>query len=260
MSPENASGECSSTIRVSIGTEPLQWVASEVLKHSIRRRTERRVEFTESWNKQTGWHPLIEKSPALRGGTQFNVWRWLTPALMGYGKAIYLDADQVVLADIGDLWDQLQASKTTACVTEAVGIFGGKKTPEPGKVQTSVMLMDCHKLRMAMQPCPIASCAAGRLEYRDLMQAAWLPRKEIQSLDPGWNHFGIHTPQTKLLHYSHVASQPYRKPDHPAAWVFGAELRQAVADGVLTVKQLQKEAAAGHIADHWWKIQTATGG
>jgi len=26
------------------------------------------------------------------------------------------------------------------------------------------------------------------------------------------------------------------------------------------VKQLQKEAASGYMSEHWWKIQTATGG
>lgn len=248
------------TIRISIGTEPLQWVACEVLKHSIRRRTERPVEFLESWNPSQGWHSALQSAPKLPGGTKFNSWRWLTPRVLGHGRAIYLDADQVVLADIGELRDQLQAAKTIAVVTDAVGIFGSKKSPEPGKLQTSVMLMDCHKLRMAMQPCPIESCAAGRMEYRDLMQATWLDRGDVQTLDPGWNHFGIVNDQTKLIHYSHVKSQPYRCPEHPAGWVFGAELRQAVADGVISVRQLQKEAAAGNISEHWWKIQTATGG
>ena len=247
-------------IRCSIGSEPMQWVACEVLKHSIRRRTERPVEFVESWNKSTGWHPLMERAPKLKGGTGFNSWRWITPSLYRTGKAIYLDADQVVLADIGELWDQLQNDKTIAVVTEAVGIFGPKKNPEPGKLQTSVMLMDCGKLCAAMQPCPILRCAVGSLAYRDLMQATWLDRKAVQTLGPGWNHFGIHNEDTKLLHYSHVGSQCFRHPDHPVAWVWGVELRQAVADGVLSIKQLQKEAAAGNIHEHWWKIQTATGG
>lgn len=247
-------------VRCSLGSEPSQWVACEVLKHSIRRRTERPVEFVESWSKSQGWHPLMAAAPKLKGGTGFNVWRWLTPQLFGHGKAIYLDADQVVLADIGELWDQLQAAKTIAVVTEAVGIFGPKKTPEPGKLQTSVMLMDCAKLRQAMHPCPIGACVAGTMAYRDLMQATWLPRKEVQTLAPGWNHFGIVNEQTKLIHYSHVSSQPYRRPDHPAAWVFGVELRQAVADGVISVKQLKEEADAGHIHAHWWRAQVATGG
>lgn len=248
-------------IRISIGSEPSQWVACEVLKHSIRRRTERPVEFVESWNKSTGWHPLMSTVPALKGGTGFNVWRWLTADVFGLGKAIYLDADQVVLADIGELWDQLQQEKTVAVVTEAVGIFGGKKKPEPGKLQTSVMLMDCQRLRQRLREHdPVRKCGRGEMVYRDLMQATWLDRKEVQTLAPEWNHFGIVNDQTKLIHYSHVGSQPYRCPEHPAGWVFGAELRQAVADGVLTVKQLKKEADVGHLAEHWWKIQTATGG
>ncbi len=248
------------TIRISIGSENMQWVACEVLKHSIRRRTERPVEFVESWTKPDGWHPLMTLAPRLKGGTGFNVWRWLTPHVYGTGKAIYLDADQVVLADIGELWDQLQPDKTIAVVTDAVGIFGPKKKPEPGKLQTSVMLMDCGKLCAAMRANPIAICAVGVMAYRDLMQATWLDRKQVQSLEPGWNHFGVHNDSTKLLHFSHVASQPATHPEHPAAWVFGVELRQAVVDGVLSIKQLKQEADAGHIHPHWWQVQTATGG
>lgn len=237
----------SNTIRISVGSEPMQWVACEVLKHSIRRRTERPVEFVESWSKSQGWHPLMQAAPNLKGGTGFNVWRWLTPNLFGHGKAIYLDADQVVLADIGELWDQLQAEKTIAVVTEAVGIFGPKKTPEPGKLQTSVMLMDCGKLRAAMQPCPIQQCDVGTMKYRDLMQGTWLDRQQVQSLDPGWNHFGVWTKETKLIHYSHVQSQCWRNPEHPAAWVWRTELRSAVTMGAISMKSLQQECAKGHV-------------
>jgi hypothetical protein len=234
-------------IRISIGTEPKQFVPSEVLKHSIRRRASRPVEFVESWSPVSGWHPATDGTPKIKNGTAFNTWRWITPSLWPDGRAIYLDADQVVLADIAELWDALPEGKAIACVCHAVGFFGDKQ-PEPGKPQTSVMVMDIPTLLNRMWPNPIEMVADGLLAYRDLMQAAWLDRSLIAELPPEWNHFGIKRADTKLLHYSHVKSQPYRNPTHPTAWVFADELKAAVADGVLTRKQLKKEIAEGHLA------------
>lgn len=234
-------------IQVSIGTEPKQYIASEVLKASILRRTNRPVQFVESWTP-ADWHPAMSQAPKLKNGTAFNTWRWITPSLFYAGKAIYLDADQVVLSDIGELWDLLPSGKTIGCVCNAVGVFG-KRAPEPGKAQTSVMVMDVGRMRAVIERYqPLRRCAHGELSYADLMQAAWLPRDEVQEIDPGWNHFGILNWQTKLIHYSHVASQPYRNPDHPTASVFNDELIAAVKEGFITAETVQRECERGHIS------------
>lgn len=250
-------------IRVAIGTEPLQLIASEVLKHSIRSRTSREVEFIESWTPKGGWHPALDAMPKLPRGTKFNrwrwcldrlfrvpetderiePWRWALPAMTEASRIIYLDADQVVLADIAELWESLPQGKAIACVMNAVGFFGEKKQPEPNKPQTSVMVASAKALTACMcRANPVHACSEGRLPYAALMQAQWIPPALIHELPPEWNHFGIHTPQTKLLHWSHVASQPYRNPDHPTAGVFFRELHHAVADGAITQEQVEAEA------------------
>jgi hypothetical protein len=237
-------------IRIAIGSEPMQWVAAEVLKHSILRRTTRPVEFLESWTRPGGWHPVFKMLPPLRGGTAFNVWRWALPSLYDHGKAIYLDADQIVLSDIGELWDSLAVPgpHAIACVCNAVGIFGKKKIPEPGKVQTSVMVANVDQLRMLQVAGRVQSRAVdGSLPYADLMQAAWIPRAKVLELPPEWNHFGIVRPETKLVHFSHVASQPYRCPDHPHAETFARELRECVESGILTTVDLGREAERGYL-------------
>lgn len=241
----------SDVIRVSIGTEPKQYIPGEVLKSSILRRATRPVVFSESWTKSGGWNKAIADLPKLRPGTAFSGWRWIVPTLYGWrGKAIYLDADQVVLGDIGDLWDALEEGKSFAAVCNAEGFFG-KKVPEPGAVQTSVMVMDCDRCRWS--PLKLFhDVETGKLKYKDLMQARFLDREEIQEIDPSWNHFGMRDERTKLLHWSHVASQPYRKPTgHPTAYVFEDELHHAIRVGLISPATVRAEIMAGNLCTTW---------
>lgn len=239
-------------IRVSIGTEPMQHVPGEVLKSSIRRRTVRTVEFTQSWSLEHGWHPLMSSVPRLRRGTKFNTWRWLVPLLYGTGRAIYLDADQVVLADIAELWHSLDDDKEIAAVTQAEGFFG-EKLPEPDKVQSSVMVLRCEALAARSPAERIRDVLQGALPYRDLMQAIWIPRDRVQSLPAEWNHFGIVTPATKLCHWSHVASQPYRNPNHPTAEIFTRELIATVHAGHLQLSEVREATRGGDLSPVYLK-------
>ena len=239
-------------IRVSIGSEPMQLIPTLVLKSSIVRRTKSLVEFTTSWEPERGWHILIKTIPRLKNGTAFNTWRWCVPGVYGYrGKSIYLDSDQIVLADIAELWEALPAGKMMACVKNAIGVFGKKKIPEPNKNQTSVMVIN-NELAMWNSKALVKEVNEGRLSYADMMQAAWLTPDEVHELDPAWNHFGVRNRETKLLHYSHVKSQPFRDPRHPAAGVWGQELRAAIESGFVTLELLRSEIAAGNIHQEWY--------
>lgn len=234
-------------IRVSIGTEPKQHIPCEVLKSSIRRRTSRRVEFTQSWTCGAGWHPALLGAPKLKQGTRFSAWRWLVPSVYGnQGEAIYLDADQLVLADIAELWATLDNGGCFAAVCDAVGFFGGTKKPEPGAVQTSVMAMHCK--RCEWDPAVLfRRVHAGKLSYKDLMQARFIPRDRIQELPREWNHFSIRKPDTKLVHFSHVASQPYRNTGHPLCDLFAEELRASIEAGHVSREEVAEAVNQGHL-------------
>jgi hypothetical protein len=242
-------------IRIAIGTDPVQRIACETLKSSIRRRTSRPVEFHVSWCPQTGWHPLMKSSPTMKKGTAFSKWRWLLPDLFpDGGRAIYLDADQVCLCDIGELFDwPLPDGEPMALVKNAVGVFGKNRQPEPGKPQTSVFVIDMDRLHWNPQE-KLRDADRSKAEYASLMQAQWLPDYWLAELPPEWNHFGIHTEQTKILHWSHVKSQPYRNPSHPTAWVFERELRAAVEVGDISPALIRSEVSQRHIDPHWLKV------
>jgi hypothetical protein len=190
--------------------------------------------------------------PRLKRGTRFNTWRWLVPELYGSGKAIYLDADQIVLTDIAELWNAITARCAIAAVRRAVGFFG-KKAPDPDKVQSSVMVMHCEALRQLAPTERISDVHQGNLAYRSLMQAEWIPHEQVLELPPEWNHFGIVTPGTKLCHWSHVASQPYRNPDHPTADFFYQELLASIQASHVRLEDVREATRGGHLATSYLK-------
>jgi len=85
--------------RVFVGFDERQPVAYNVLQHSLHRYAKGRVQV----------EPLmLDKLPITRRGlTQFTYSRFLVPYLCNYeGAAIFMDADVVVKADIGELLAQ----------------------------------------------------------------------------------------------------------------------------------------------------------
>ncbi len=234
-------------IRVAIGTEPKTHIARKVLEHSITRRTRARVEFT----------PLIgprwEYPADLKVGTGFSLRRWMIPEYFSWeGHALYLDADQIVLGDIAELW-ALRAPSTDAviCCTHQPDKFS-PKTPVP---QTSVMLIDCARARdhwgfhlaqviNHLRMKPTRDC------YSRFMHAEWLVSK-IADLPVGWNHLNVHNRDTKLLHYTKEPEQPWYRPDHPLAGLWKVELAEAMRDGVVTRKDLAEALARWDVKEDW---------
>jgi hypothetical protein len=242
-------------IRVSIGAESMQLVNCRVLVSSILRRTQSDIDFSFSWSPEQGYHPLMKTLPKIKNGTKFALWRWLVPQLYDFsGGAIYLDSDQIVLADIAELWHSLPVDCGIAAVTDAIGVFGSNKKPEPGAVQTSVMVMDCSWNPLQFAAEKIADVAHGRLSYRNLMQAKWLPRHLIHSLPVEWNLFSCEHPNQKLIHNSHVASQPVRDLTNPTAELWGRELIETIRAGHLSMEELRSEVDQKHVNKHWMKL------
>lgn len=244
-------------IRVSIGTEPMQWVAAKVLVSSIVRRTAERVEFTFSWTPERWSRHMIE---GFGHGTKFNLWRWLVPKVYSYRRrVVYLDADQVVLGDIASLHDIELDGAWVAVVKNARGRFG-KKRPEKGVAQTSVMVMDCEKCDWNLNRL-LGMVKSGKLNgwcekkfgrsakhsYAALMQACWLSPSRVAELSPVWNDFNVLRSNTKLLHWSHVRDQPYSNPKHKTSYIFRQELRASIDAGHLFVDEVNAAVKSGFL-------------
>lgn len=217
-------------IRVFCGTEPKTMVACRVLEHSIRRRTKAAVEFTPMIGP--GWE-VPKDTPA---GTGFSLRRWLIAHHCGFlGRAIYMDADQVVLGDVAELAaypDTAPAPGCSAWMTYQPDKFSNKPWP-----QSSVMVIDCeaaggqemwhpHKLFNHLRGVDRSS-----RKYADCMHATWMAPPPAR-LPDHWNHLNVFTEGvTRLLHYTKEPEQPWYKPDHQLAHVWRKELVDAIKAG-----------------------------
>lgn len=225
-----------------------------VLEYTLRRHASRPLELT--------WMRLKADPRDLWGGwntagwaTPFSGLRWSIPAACGFeGRAIYMDSDTIVCADIAQLWDQPIGPGQLALVR------GGE-----GKLRTCVMLMDCA----AFADWPFRLTDLKRRPNPQGLVSGWLKLNphRLGTFEGLWNCLdlkgasGLDDPALKIIHYSQMAHQPHlaharrrlaaqgRKHwyDGETAPHWRPEL-QALFDQLLT----QAEAAGFHPALYDW--------
>lgn len=234
-------------IRIVVGTEASQYVPQKVLEYTIRKHTSEPVDIR-----------FVTQNAADRvGGTNFGFVRFMVPSVFNFeGKAIYLDADQVVLKDIKGLWNSLPTNCDVACVQNAEGEFGGKPVGQHN--QTSVMVMNCARLKdwdpktMFAKVVPNrAELKPGEMHYRDFMMLGFMDQSRVGELDPRWNHFNMVRADSNLVHFSHVRSQPWKSPDHSLTVMWDGWLRAATSEGYLGRVELLREIYKKHIDRHF---------
>lgn len=217
-------------IKIFIGTEEAQWLPTQVLRHSVLRRTQAPVEFIDLIH--------IPLQLNLKMYTGFSFYRFYIPEACNYeGRAIYLDADIVVLDDIQKLVDLDMGDK------------GALARPEGDERYTSVMLLDCEKLKHWKIKNWAGLINAGMASYEGIMIGSkrGLNHKDFGPLPKEWNGLDEWTPDTKILHYTHVPTQPWKVAGHPLAHLFLRELKSALDEKVISRADVEKEIAEGHI-------------
>lgn len=244
----------SSRIRIFIGTEDKTAIPCAVLKHSILKHASSpaNIEFHEL--NGTSWQSA--KDRPFQIGTGFSLFRWYIPEMCDFqGHAIYLDADQIVLSDIKELWqsDQLYPNKNASIWCTYQNLHH----------ETSVMFIDCAK---AKDQWPSKATIEVKLKndpqrnyYRNLMWA-----KEIkfapQTIPNYWNALNTYDKETRLLHYTIEATQPWYDPTHPHIAHWKRMLRDAIEAGKVSLtdiheacgrwKPRDKEAGTRHEGMH----------
>lgn len=219
-------------IKIYVGTEDAQWLCTEVLKYSIKRRSKSEYEFFGLQN--------IDLKLKLKMYTGFSFYRWYIPEACHYeGRAIYLDADIVVLSDLQELIDlDMQGHGAMARPFDNMQAYF-----------TSMMLLDCSKLTSWKVKKWVTLINAGIANYDDTMAArpGGLNRKEFGSLARYWNDLDYWDDKTKILHYTHVPTQPWKIPGHPFAFIFLRELKSALEAGVVTRADVEREISLQHV-------------
>jgi len=202
---------------VFIHTNAKQLLGAKVSEHSLRRNSSRPDSFEVRYIN-------VEEQPALhnrhgqgylRKGKlitwdnedlqSFTPTRFLAPQLMNYeGRSLVIDPDVFAVGDVWELLSRDMQGKAVVCrqVSPADG--------RPPYYATSVMLLDCAKLRHWDWERDIQRMFDRQLDYYDWMNLYTEPAETIGSLEEEWNHFDILNERTKLLHNTGRMTQPWK--------------------------------------------------
>jgi hypothetical protein len=124
------------------------------------------------------------------GSTGFAYERFLVPYHCGFnGRAIFLDGDMLVRADIAELWDSWQSHLGVMVVKHdyktkyPVKFLGQKNEDYPRKNWSSVILWECGFFPNRVLTPEYVSQHPGSHLHR----FGWLKDEQIGSLPPSWN-------------------------------------------------------------------------
>ena len=230
---------------VYVGTDRSQDLAYRVLGASIRRRTEMDVKFHSLADLDLPQPP----DPAHKARTGFSFARFAIPELAGRtGRAIYLDADMLVLQDIAELWNLPMAGAKVACQEELPDNIAST-APVPGmrrRKQCSVMVLDCE--RLGWDAPQIISGLGPLYTYEELLgDLCILDESEVSyGVPTRWNSLEHADASTCLIHYTDMMTQPWVHAGNPNGWLWVRELQDTIARGELTRDFVRNEIAEGY--------------
>jgi hypothetical protein len=213
-------------------------LAAKVLEYSIKKHASMSVNVVPLCDVPV---PL-PKNPKNHPRTGFSFARFLIPSLCDYnGKAIYLDADMLVFADIAKLW--------VSSLDEA-DILCAEHPGKNGRVrQYSVMLMNCAKLRWNIEEV-VAGFDDGKYDYARLMYEFCIvpPDRIAPTLPYEWNSLEFYEEgKTCLVHYTDMPTQPWVSRDNQYAAVWYQNLREGIKEGFIEPSVLYGEIERGHV-------------
>jgi hypothetical protein len=200
----------------------------------------------------------------------FTPLRFYPPQAMNFeGRAVVTDPDIFAIGDVGELFERDLDGKPIWAVPRP------GHNNQPDYVATSVMLLDCAKLRRWNFDKALDDLFEHRLDYVDWIELKREPRSSIGHLEPEWNDFDRLSPETKLLHTTKRRTQPWktglrvdytlrergpldflrrlrfqryeRHPDERQEALVYSLLAEMVDAGLVTRQELVEEMAANHI-------------
>jgi lipopolysaccharide biosynthesis glycosyltransferase len=175
----------------------------------------------------------------------------MIPQLAGYeGRAVYLDCDMQVFADLAELWAIPFDEQTVLCTyqPEPPERWKGNKNFKPGR-HLAVMMLDCSRLQWDVHDV-VRGLDEDRYGYTELMSdLAIVPEEQIEERIPvEWNSLEHYEPgRTKLVHYTQVPTQPWKNGENPLREVWLEAFREALAASALDPEVVVRGIEGGHI-------------
>jgi Glycosyl transferase family 8 len=234
-------------MRVFVGADESQLVAVSVLEHSLRKHASRPVEFTTMIDLDVP----EPKDPANRARTGFSFYRFLIPKLCGYrGRALYLDSDMQVFADLAELWQIPFEDDTVLCTNQPEPPAEWRDDPsfKPGR-HLAVMMLDCSRLEWDVDEI-VGGLDEGRYGYKELMSDLCIvPEEQIAERIPRqWNSLEHYEPgTTRLVHYTVVPTQPWKNDRNPLRETWHEGFRDALGAGAVDPTLVLRSIEGGHV-------------
>lgn len=243
-------------IRVFVGCDPNDSDLEQmmVLEYSLRKHASRPVDIQWMRLSRDPHSPWF--SDAARGlgwrtetwSTPFSAFRWSVPACCDYrGRAIYMDADMLVLCDIAEVWETpLGAGKVVA----------GR--PYRDSWLSCVSVWDCARAQAHIPP--LDTLRANPHAHRDMKRYFTQHAQLVQPLDTRYNCVdgdGLPMQDIRILHYSDMGTQfshryslPRLAREGGAHWFDGAIVTHPREDLAALFSRYYDEAlAAGYTLD-----------
>jgi len=186
-------------MKIFIGYDTRQDIAARVLEFSLKKHSSVPLDIryltlsTLDFNRPRDPHQT----------TEFSFTRFLVPYLCCYeGRAIFMDCDMLCLGDIAEIaslpMDEyaLRVVKQSHVPVATTKMDGQPQSAYPRKNWSSLMLMDCAKLRVWSKR------AVETMPGLDLHQFRGISDRAIGELPPNWNDLDYYDLTTKLLHYT----------------------------------------------------------
>ncbi len=204
--------------RVFVHTNDKQYIGALVSAHSMKRQSRRPDSFEVEIIRHAD-HDFFRKYEGrnyLRDGTwrpwlnddlqSFTPLRFMPPELMGYrGRAVVVDPDIFAVADVVELFERDMGGKAIMCRTH-----DGVKLAVRGRYASSVMLLDCARLRHWKVAEQFDRLFTGELDYRQWMGLETEDPATIGALEPEWNDFDRLTAATRMVHMTRRSTQPWK--------------------------------------------------
>jgi hypothetical protein len=229
----------SDTVRVCCGAGQAEALPAKVLEFSIRRRTEREVQFI----RMDAFDHLIPPYAKKISATGFSFHRLAIPEAMGFeGKAIYCDSDQIVVGDIGELWDWEYPDADARVL----------QTPD---WQTAVLHIDCRvpwRVSEISEKIERGEWSYGRVLNLEKIGAEKYKRACLSQV---WNCHDrrkdfasmIENEEAKLIHWTSMPAQPWLKSGHSHESLWTTELVDAIREGFIEPSMIMSEIEKRHV-------------
>jgi len=153
--------------------------------------------------------------------TEFTYSRFLVPHLCNFqGKAVFMDNDMLCFGDVKELADlemshlALRVVKHEYAPTNSVKMYGCPQTQYPRKNWSSMMLMDCDKLKLWTKKVVETQTGAYLHRFQDI------PDQQIGDIPKTWNTLDWMDEHTKLIHYTNGGPWFTEYENHPHADVW----------------------------------------